>query len=269
MLTINVILEALTGTTHPQAELNISEAAIDSRQVVPGAMFVALPGERVDGHDYITDAFKHGAHCALIQKDVTLPFPVLDLRSGALPSDLEIPNPPFCLRVDDTLKALQTVAAFWRQQLDIRVIGVTGSVGKSTTKELIAEVLSQRFHTLKNPGNLNNEIGLPLSILRLKPEHTRAVFEMGSYVPGEISFLCSIAKPHIGVVTNVGTVHAERAGTQEDIARGKAELVQSLPPSPEGTAILNYDDPWVRSMASQTKASVFHLWIKSRSRYLG
>jgi len=141
-------------------------------------------------------------------------------------------------------------------KLSLRVIGVTGSVGKSTTKELIAKVLERRYRTLKNPGNLNNEIGLPLTILKLSAGHQRAVLEMGFYTPGEIAFLCDIARPHVGVITNVGTVHAERAGSQEAIARGKAELVQSLPPGPEGVAVLNFDDPWVRQMAENTRASV-------------
>jgi UDP-N-acetylmuramoyl-tripeptide--D-alanyl-D-alanine ligase len=168
--------------------------------------------------------------------------------------------------VNDSLAALQTIAAFWRRKLNLRVVGVTGSVGKSTTKELIFEVLSQRYRTLKNPGNQNNEIGLPLTILRLGYGYQCAVLEMGFYVPGEITQLCEIAQPHIGVVTNIGTVHAERAGSQADIARGKSELVQALPA--DGTAILNYDDPWVRAMAEQTRARVLfygldpaaHLW---------
>jgi len=139
----------------------------------------------------------------------------------------------------------------------LRVIGITGSVGKSTTKEIVAEVLSTRYRTLKSPGNLNNEIGLPLTMLRLSPGHQRAVMEMGFYVPGEIAFLCDIAKPQVGVVTNIGTVHAERAGSQEAIALGKSELVQALPPAPEGVAILNFDDPWVQKMEERTKARVF------------
>jgi UDP-N-acetylmuramoyl-tripeptide--D-alanyl-D-alanine ligase len=130
-------------------------------------------------------------------------------------------------------------------------------VGKSTTKELIAEVLAQRYPTLRSPGNLNNEIGLPLTLLQLSHEHQRAVLEMGFYVPGEISFLCDLALPQVGVVTNIGTVHAERAGSIEKIAEGKAELVRALPPSPEGVAILNYDDLRVRAMADQTEADVF------------
>jgi len=221
-------------------------------------MFIALPGEHVDGHDYVDQAFNHGAHLAVIQKDVPSEYPVVDIRSGKLPEGFVLPQQPFCLQVEDSLKALQTIARHWRRQLNLRVIGITGSVGKSTTKELVAEVLGQRYHTLKSPGNLNNEIGLPLSLLRLGPGHQRAVLEMGFYVPGEISFLCDLALPQVGVITNIGTVHAERAGSQEEIAKGKAELVEALPPAPEGIAILNYDDPWVRPMAAKTKASVFY-----------
>jgi len=265
VLTVNTILQALTGASHPQASLQINEGAVDSRQVKPGGLFVALPGENVDGHEYIADAFKRGAMCALIQKDIPLPFPVFDLRSSPIDPASPLPEPPFCLRVNNSLEALQKTAAYWRQQLDVRVIGITGSVGKSTTKELVAEVLSQRYPTVKNPGNLNNEIGLPLSLLQVKPGHNHAVLEMGFYVPGEIEFLCSIARPHVGVVTNIGTVHAERAGTKEDIARGKSELVQNLPPAPEGVAILNYDDPYVLPMAEKTQAQVFTYGLDPRA----
>lgn len=258
MLTLADILEALTGTRPQAASLIISEAAVDSRQVIPGSLFVALPGERVDGHNFISDAFKRGAHAALVQQDLPGGFNVIDLRSGQLSDPFILPALPVCLRVNDSLQALQNIARFWRRRLDLRVIGITGSVGKSTTKELIAEVLGRRYRTLKNPGNLNNEIGLPLTMLRLSQAHERAVLEMGFYVPGEIALLCDLAQPQVGVVTNIGTVHAERAGSQEDIARGKSELVQALPASPEGVAILNFDDPWVRPMARLTKARVFY-----------
>lgn len=258
MLTLADVFEALTGTRPEAASLLISEAAIDSRQVIPAGMFVALPGDRADGHDYTASAFQRGAHLALVQKDLDFPCPVIDLRKGNLGPQMTIPNPPFALRVDDTLKALQDIARYWRRKHDLQVIGITGSVGKSTTKELIAEVLGMRYRVLKNPGNLNNEIGLPLTLLHLTPGHQVAVLEMGFYVPGEIQFLCDLALPQIGVITNVGTVHAERAGSQETIARGKAELVQALPPAPDGVAILNYDDPWVRPMAEQTRANVFY-----------
>ncbi len=255
MLTLAEVLEAITSVRIANANAVITEAAIDSRQVIPGSLFVAIPGENVDGHDFIADAFKRGASFALIQKELPASFRTLDLRAGLLadsPLDL---SAPLCLHVDNTVSALQQIARFWRRKLNLRVIGITGSVGKSTTKEMIAEVLGTRYRTLRNPGNLNNEIGLPLTILRLGSGYERAVLEMGFYVPGEIQFLCDIAQPQIGVVTNVGTVHAERAGSQEAIARGKSELIQALPS--DGVAILNFDDPWVRKMEEKSKAKVF------------
>ena len=135
--------------------------------------------------------------------------------------------------------------------------------GNPPLKKLSPQCLGRRYRTLKNEGNLNNEIGLPLTLLRLGRGHERAVLEMGFYVPGEIKFLCELAQPSIGVITNIGTVHAERAGSQEVIARGKAELVESLPP--EGTAILNYDDPLVRPMANQTRARVFYYGLNPKA----
>lgn len=258
MLTVADVLEALTGIRPAEgAERPLTDAAIDSRQVNPGALFVALPGEKVDGHDYVADAFQRGAILALVHRELPGEVHMLDLRRVAGPDDLPALTFPLALRVDDSLKALQQIARFWRRKLKPRVIGITGSVGKSTTKEVVAAVLNQRYRTLKNPGNLNNEIGLPLTLLRLDQGHQRAVLEMGLYVPGEIAFLCDLAQPHIGVITIVGTVHAERAGSIAAIARGKAELVQALPPAPEGVAVLNYDDPWVRQMADQTQARVF------------
>ena len=181
---------------------------------------------------------------------------MIDIRQTNSIREISLPEPPFCIRVEDSLKALQEVARFWRDKLDLRVVGITGSVGKSSTKELTAEVLSRRFHTYKNPGNYNNEIVLPLYLLNLGRGYEVMVAEMGFYYPGEIAFLCGIAKPQIGVITNVGTVHAERAGTREEIARGKSELVESLPLSPLGTAILNMDDPFVKAMAEKTRADV-------------
>jgi UDP-N-acetylmuramoyl-tripeptide--D-alanyl-D-alanine ligase len=254
VLTLADVLEALTGDRHFGEDQYITEASHDSRQVIPGGIFVALPGERLDGHEFVGDAFSHGASFALIDRDLSNQYRVLDIREGRVvlkPEQLEI---PYCLWVDDSLKALQEIAWFWRRKIDTLVIGITGSVGKSTTKELVALVLSQRYSTLKNKGNLNNEIGLPLTILSLSESHERAVLEMGFYVPGEIKFLCDLSNPHIGVITNIGTVHAERAGTQEIIAKGKAELVEALPQ--DGFALLNYDDGWVKNMAEQTSAKV-------------
>jgi len=265
VLTLGHVLQALTGIYPEWASLIIKDACVDSRNATPGSLFVALPGERVDGHEFVSEAFEHGTSLAIIQKDLSAELPVLDLRDQTDVQQLAAREMPLCLRVEDSLKALQKIAHFWRRKLNVRVIGITGSVGKSTTKEVIAEILEQRYRTLKSPGNLNNEIGLPLTILRLSENHEVAVLEMGFYVPGEIAFLCDLALPHVGVITNIGTVHAERAGSQEAIARGKAELAQALPPAPEGVAVLNYDDPWVREMSRQTRARTFFYGLNWRA----
>ncbi len=258
MITLRVVLESLTGSSPSWAGQIIPDVGIDSRTLIPGSMFVALQGESVDGHDFVEHAFSKGASFALIEHPVGDEIRILDLREGSktdLEHEIEI---PFCLLVDNSLAALQKVAGDWRQRLNVRVIGITGSVGKSTTKELVTTVLKQRYRTLKNSGNLNNEIGLPMTLWKLSEGHDRAVLEMGFYVPGEIKFLCDLSNPAVGVLTTIDTVHAERAGTQDEIAKGKAELVQALPPSPDGVAILNYDDDLVKAMADQTKARIFY-----------
>jgi UDP-N-acetylmuramoyl-tripeptide--D-alanyl-D-alanine ligase len=290
MLNVAVILEALSGIRPDElaseiqpddprldalnAILNrqITGGVADSRQAYAGALFVALPGEKLDGHDFVHDAFEHGAGAAFVERDLVIPVPTLNLSGEVTIEQLRAnltsldPEAPFCIRVANCLEALQKVAGFWRAKLKVRVIGITGSVGKSTTKEVVADVLGRRFRTLRSPGNLNNEIGLPLSLLSLTEEHERAVLEMGFYFPGEIAFLCKLARPEIGVVTNIGTVHAERAGSQETIALGKSELVQALPAAPLGFAVLNYDDPRVRSMAEQTKARVFYYGLSTEAK---
>jgi UDP-N-acetylmuramoyl-tripeptide--D-alanyl-D-alanine ligase len=263
VLTLADVIEAIINFRPEMKQVFITEAAIDSRQVIPGGLFVAIPGEKVDGHDYVSQAFQHGAVAALIEHrldDAAMQgVSLVDLQNGLQTGHLDdTDQTPVCLLVDNSVAALQKIAAFWRRKLNIRVIGVTGSVGKSTTKEAIAQVLSQRYITLKSAANLNNEIGLPLSVLKLTPGHERAVLEMGFYVPGEIRQLCEIALPQVGVLNNIGTVHAERAGSQDMIALGKSELVQALPPAPEGIAILNYDDPYIRPMKALTKARVFY-----------
>ncbi len=264
VLTLGHMLEALTGQPIAAAQV-ITDAAIDSRLVIPGGLFVAIPGERNDGHDFVGEAFSRGAAVALISREVAACPKLLDLRSGQLPDPDVVPAVPLCLQVEDTVEALQQIARHWRAQIPARVIGITGSVGKSTTKELAAEVLERRYRTAKNPGNLNNEIGLPLSMLRLTGAHQRAVLEMGFYVPGEIALLCEIARPQVGVVTNVSNVHLERAGSLEAIVAGKGELIESLPPAPAGVAILNYDEPLVRGMAERTDAAIFYYGLSSQA----
>lgn len=257
MQSVDDLLEGL-GVSRRGYDRPVGTAVIDSRQADQDSLFVALKGENVDGHAFVEDAFARGARLALIEEDLQADVNVLDLRPGSqvtLPAKLEY---PVLLRVEDTLKALQDLATYWRAKSDVRVIGITGSVGKSTTKELTAEVLSRRYRTLKNPGNLNNEIGLPLTLLDLHGSHQRAVLEMGFYVPGEIRTLCEIAKPQVGVITNISQVHLSRAGSLDAIVAGKAELLESLPAAPGGVAILNHDDPLVRGMSEKTSARLFY-----------
>ena len=208
---------------------------VDSREVRPGDLFVALPGEQKDGHEFVADALAHGAAGLLVR------WPPKSLPDGAA-----------VYVVEHTLPALQAIAAGHRAALPVEVTAVTGSVGKTTTKEIAAFVLSRRYRVLKNDANYNNEIGLPLTLLKLTPRHERAVLEMGMYAPGEIGLLCGLARPRVGVVTNVGPVHLERLGSIESIAAAKSELIDALPA--DGFALLNGDDSRVRAMARKTKA---------------
>jgi UDP-N-acetylmuramoyl-tripeptide--D-alanyl-D-alanine ligase len=265
VLNLKDIVKALTQRDIPQLDVNISGVVIDSRTTSPGNLFVALPGEQCDGHDYVQNAFDNGAVLAFVHQDMAENFNILDLRQGKVDHDEIDISTPICLRVENTLSALQTLAAYWRTIHPVRTIGITGSVGKTTTKELTAFLLSQKYSVLKNPGNRNNEIGLPLTLMELEDFHEYAVLEMGFYVPGDIRTLCDIAQPHVGVLTNIGTVHAERAGSQEIIAKGKAELVESLPPAPEGLAILNMDDPLVKAMGKMTHADIFSYGIRNEA----
>lgn len=257
MLTLAHVVEALTGYQSAGGSQIITDAAIDSRLVIPGSLFVALPGERADGHSFVSAAFAKGAIAALVQREIPGDFNTLDLREPVTHAQATTFPLPVCLRVEDTLKAMQTLARYWRNRLRLRVVGVTGSVGKTTSKEIIAAVLGTRYRTFKTEGNYNNEIGLPLMLLKLSEAHERAVLEMGFYQVGEIAFLCEIARPQVGVVNNVYAVHLERAGSIENIVQGKGELVEALPPAPEGVAVLNYDDPFVLAMRSRTRARIF------------
>ena len=260
MLDLGFILATLMDYRPTGQEPLVSSVVIDSRKAKPGSLFVCFVGERSDGHEYVQDAFNRGALAAMVERPVSEVGANVD---SALPwleqvsEDDSLPL-PICVHVSSTLQAIQMLGQKWRAKFpELRTIGITGIVGKTTTKELTHAALSQRFNTLKSEGNYNNEIGLPLTLLGLRPWHQRAVLEMGMYTSGEISLLCDLARPDVGVVTIVGTVHMEWLGSIEAIAAAKQELVEALPPAPEGVAILNKDDDRVMQMANYTQARVF------------
>jgi UDP-N-acetylmuramoyl-tripeptide--D-alanyl-D-alanine ligase len=264
MLNLGHILEALTDYRTTGAEPAITAVVIDSREATPGSLFVAFAGERQNGHNYVHDAFNRGAIAALVAERVETDeadwCQTIDTRDGHAEAPSRL---PVCIQVADTLTALQDIAAWWRAQFDVTVTGITGSVGKTSTKELTNAVLSRRFNTLKSVGNQNNEIGVPLTLLKLRPEHEQAVIEMGMYARGEIARFCELARPQVGVLTNVGPVHLERLGSIENIAAAKQELVEALPP--DGTAILNRDDDRVMAMAAATSARIFTYGLDERA----
>lgn len=232
--------------------VTVTGVSIDTRTIKPGELFFALPGERVDGHAFVAQALEAGAAGAVVQQGV-------EIRSA---QDLAGKiNPAPVLQVPDVLKALQDLAAWYRKQFSIPVIGITGSTGKTTTKDLLAAVLGFRFNTLKTSGNYNNELGVPLTLLQLTDKHQAAVVEMGMRGLGQIAALSQIAAPNLGVITNIGHTHQELLGTQENIALAKGELLESLPAN--GWAVLNADDPWQVFLGQRCGVRAFYYGLQS------
>jgi len=237
-LTVKQIAEFVGGTINNvayEAQV-IDEVSTDSRAVTGRTLFIPLLGEKNDGHDYLPQVAANGGGCVL----------------SARP-DIAIENIA-CVYVDDTLSALQKLANGVRLLYNIPVIAITGSNGKTTTKEITFAVLSAKFNVLKNTGNFNNEIGLPLTLLRLSAEHECAIVEMGMRGLKQIDELCQIARPTIGVVTNVGETHIELLHSVENIAAAKAELPRFLQAGQ--LLVLNADDPNVIAMANLTSATI-------------
>jgi UDP-N-acetylmuramoyl-tripeptide--D-alanyl-D-alanine ligase len=213
----------------PTGEQRVSDITTDSRNIQPGAVFLALRGERFDGHDFVRSAIEQGAIAAITDHAIAAELPQLV--------------------VSNTLTAYQTLGRWWREQFQIPVIAVTGSVGKTTTKELITAVLATHGRVLKTEANQNNEIGVPKTLLQLRSDHDFAVVEMGMRGPEEIGLLTQIARPDIGVITNVGTAHIGRLGSEQAIAQAKCELLRDMPTS--GIAVLNHDSPLLMETAAQ------------------
>jgi UDP-N-acetylmuramoyl-tripeptide--D-alanyl-D-alanine ligase len=229
-----VLAAQLSGPGNPAAV--VSALTADSRTVMPGALFVALPGERADGHDFVAAATAAGAVASLTK------YPI----AGAL-----------CLVVADPLVALGRLSRYLVDRASaagLRVVGITGSVGKTSTKDLLAHVLERAGPTVAAVGNLNNELGVPLTVARVDEQTRFLIAEMGARGIGHIAYLCEIAPPRIGVVLNVGQAHVGEFGGQAAIAQAKGELVESLPA--DGWAVLNVDDPLVWAMRRRTNAQV-------------
>src|SRR5438270_4534729 len=221
--------------------------SIDSRSIQVGELFFAVKGERLDGHDYVNSALEKGAVAAVVSKS----------EMHRYSSQVRL------LPVEDTLVALQNLAAAVRRVWGKPLIGITGSAGKTTTKEAIAHVLAARFKILKSEGNFNNHFGLPLMLLKLEPEHDLAVIEMGMSHAGEIAALAAIALPETGVVTCVAPVHLEFFDSIADIAGAKYELIQSLPSG--GTAVLNADDEYVSQFGRDFQGKVIMFGLDSKA----
>jgi UDP-N-acetylmuramoyl-tripeptide--D-alanyl-D-alanine ligase len=217
----------------------------DSRALQPGDLFVPLRGEHFDGHAFIEQARKAGAVGALSEQGV--------------PAGMEIAGDFAIIKVEDTLKALQQIAGHYRQTLGLKAVTITGSNGKTSTKDFTAEVLSERFNTLKTEGNLNNHIGLPLTLLRANRNHQAGVFEIGMNHPGEIAPLALLAAPAIGIITNIGTAHIEYMGSRDAIALEKGMLAEALPA--DGVLILPAEEDFSDLIAKRTKARVVRVGI--------
>lgn len=248
-LSLRRIAEFIGADVHAlkDAELVSAGYSIDSRTIQPGELFVAVRGERLDGHDYVDAALDRGALAAVVSK----------VRAPGFN------HPGRLLVVTNTLAALQSLAHAVRMLWGKPLIAITGSAGKTTTKEITAHVLATKFNVLKSQGNLNNHFGLPLQLLKLKTQHELAVFEMGMSHAGEIEALAKIAKPETGVVTCVAPVHLESFASIADIARAKYELIASLPAG--GTAVLNADDAFVSQFGRDFHGKVVRYGIEDHS----
>lgn len=233
-MTLENIAKACKGELHGKAlsEKEASCVVIDSRKIEENGIFIATKGERVDGHAFISQVAEKGALGVVCEK---------------APEDSDIPY----ILVQDSFQALKEIAEFYRQQLSIPVVGITGSVGKTSTKEMIAGVLSQGFSVLKTEGNFNNEVGLPLTVLRIRKEHQVAVLEMGISDFGEMHRLSRIAKPDICVMTNIGQCHLENLGTREGILKAKSEIFDFM--NPEGHIFVNGDDDMLIKVKAEGK----------------
>ncbi len=250
-LSVEEVLKATGGRLRTGGRSTFSGFIIDSREAGGGELFFPLQGEKTDGHRFIADALNNGAAGSLLERRHVDFF-----RKFSFSPEKTV------IIVEDTLQALHKLAYYNRQKFSIPLIAVTGSNGKTTTKDFIASVLATRYNVLKTEGNLNNHLGLPLMLLRLNEKHDAAVLEMGMSGLGEIAMLASLAVPSLGVITNIGEAHLEYLGSRENIAGAKNELLVSM--GPEGKAFLNGDDVYLQSLGKSYAGAVFYYGFGER-----
>lgn len=233
-LTLENIAKACGGelvVPHGFVDSEVKSVAIDSRKVTDGTLFIPIEGKKVDGHSFIAQVFEKGAACTLTQRELT--------------EEEKAFNKPY-IKVKSTLQAIKDIAAFYRNQFDIKVVGITGSVGKTSTKEIISAVLETKYNVLKTDGNFNNEIGVPLTVFRMNEEHQAAVLEMGISDFEEMHRLSAITRPDIGVITNIGLCHLENLGSRDGIFKAKTEMFDNL--NDDAQVVLNGDDDKLRKV---------------------
>ncbi|MFW6011626.1 MAG: UDP-N-acetylmuramoyl-tripeptide--D-alanyl-D-alanine ligase [Desulfosalsimonas sp.] len=243
--TVEDIVKATGGELLSTTDAScFSGVGIDSRRIKEDEVFVAIPGQRYDGHSFAAAVAEAGIRCVIVQSDRVDSLPVSEWRR----------QKAGCIAVDDTIRALGDMAAYQRRRAGIVVSAITGSNGKTTTKEMTAAILERKYKVLATPGNFNNEIGLPLTLLQLSHDHQAAVLELGMNHPGEIAKLSAICSPDIGLITNIGPAHLEGLGSIEAVAQAKAELLENVKTG--GTAVLNADDAYGSWLASRTNRRV-------------
>ena len=248
-MSLREIAAACNGVYHgnpSKTGREVSNVVIDSRKAGADSLFIAIKGARVDGHSFIPQVMEKGALCAVSEQDL---------------GDTDYPY----IRVESCEQALKDIAEHYRRSLDVKVVGISGSVGKTSTKEMIASVLSQKYNVLKTEGNFNNEIGLPLTVFNLREEHEVAVLEMGISNFGEMTRLAKIARPDICVITNIGVAHMENLGSRDGILKAKTEMLDYM--DPDGVIILNGDDDKLRGFTPQNGISPVYFGLDAALPY--
>jgi UDP-N-acetylmuramoyl-tripeptide--D-alanyl-D-alanine ligase len=240
----------------PLEDLVLKGISIDSRKIEPQNLFIAIKGEKFDGHDFIKQALDKGASCAVISKNrlKNKEIPYISSTSGKR-----------AVLVKDTRTALQDIAKWYRDKFNVKVAAITGTNGKTTTKEMIAEVLSKKYKVLRSEKSFNNQLGVPLTLLKITPETEVLVLELGMNQPGEIGILTRMANPDMGLITNIGPAHLEFMGSLEKIAQAKFDLLENM--DEKGKIVLNADDPWLSKRAKTEKRKVYTFGLEKEADF--